>query len=288
MGAAVQVQTTTNSVRFEWIRGRTGKRPINPRRASGAGSPIPGSSAASKSNGALQPTVGNVLPPSSLGPGLSSPNPSRTSLALSATGASENNIRMSFESRNGGATETEPSSTHETDADEEVDPEDSEVPWMCYVVRSPPSGPSERSLIGTLSPAPHHPKGESLLPLHSSFLFELAKTDRALSFPFSPRPTQNPLPSQPFPSPRPQRNASPLPRTAQGRPLRDGDVPSDSRGVGRDWEEEEGRVGRWEAMMFSLSLSPSFFLFALLYISSHHPCFMAFPRFVSLWVLLFY
>ncbi|KAL7411729.1 hypothetical protein BDY24DRAFT_395827 [Mrakia frigida] len=158
IGSGAQSQTATTTVRFEWIRGRTGKRPSNPRRASGAGSPVPGS--APKSNGALQPTVGNVLPPSSLGPGLStsSPNLSRTSLALSNTGASENNLRMSFDSRNGGATETEPSSL-ETDAEEEVLPEDSEIPWMCYVVRSnPQGGPSERSLIGTLSPAPHHPK----------------------------------------------------------------------------------------------------------------------------------
>lgn len=112
---------------------------------------------------------------------------------------------MSFESRNGGATETEPSSTHETDADEEVDPEDSEVPWNCHVVSSPPSGPSDRSLIGTLSPAPHHPKGEFSLVLRRFSSLRARKTDRA--FVRSPffrsvlAQLKTPFPLNPFPLP---------------------------------------------------------------------------------------
>ncbi|PWY98888.1 hypothetical protein BCV70DRAFT_30043 [Testicularia cyperi] len=43
---------------------------------------------------------------------------------------------------------------HADDSGEESDPEDSETPWNCHLVL----GPNTRIPLGTLSPAPHHPK----------------------------------------------------------------------------------------------------------------------------------
>lgn len=42
----------------------------------------------------------------------------------------------------------------EDDSGDESDPEDSETPWNCHLVL----GPTTRIPLGTLSPAPHHPK----------------------------------------------------------------------------------------------------------------------------------
>lgn len=46
------------------------------------------------------------------------------------------------------------SAPHGDDSGDESDPEDSETPWNCHLVL----GPTTRIPLGTLSPAPHHPK----------------------------------------------------------------------------------------------------------------------------------
>ena len=163
-GAATALSSAATTVRFEWIRGATPKRPETRRRVSG-NNVLP-ANGASRANGNGVPPVAFGNGASNLGPGPPSPSLSRTSLALSATGTSESNHRHSFDSRLGTG-EVEPSDN----AQAEEDREDCEVPWNAYVVRSTADGTTDRALIGTLSPAPHHPKGTCQSTLVQCFPF---------------------------------------------------------------------------------------------------------------------
>lgn len=158
--------------RFEWIRGRNKQqqpfrsaRPVQRTSGQQAGTMSP-------QFDSLAPTTTPTNNGFDNGGARSYPSPSasRSSLAHSSVASP----RPSFESRrevladvvNGGGSESSAAATGDEVEDE--DPEDSETPWMCYVVRVSTGGvntasggvtSSERVLIGTLSPAPHHPKG---------------------------------------------------------------------------------------------------------------------------------
>lgn len=106
-----------------------------------------------------------------------SPNPSilldrrpqpvrRVSAASGNTGSNPGSRRASLspgnsppkglgELSNGEAHETDSTHTAELTAEEDSDPEDSETPWTCSIwVKKT----GQRQLLGTLTPAPHHPK----------------------------------------------------------------------------------------------------------------------------------
>ncbi|KAN0065559.1 hypothetical protein ACQY0O_001397 [Thecaphora frezii] len=101
-------------------------------RVSGSCSSINGS------EGGLHPSRANGRPSlprrDSTVSGVVSPRMSVDHSAASSSGLGENDTHL--------------------DSGEESDPEDSETPWSCHLVL----GPATRIPIGTLSPAPHHPK----------------------------------------------------------------------------------------------------------------------------------
>ncbi|EST05988.1 hypothetical protein PSEUBRA_005043 [Kalmanozyma brasiliensis GHG001] len=111
---------------------------------------------ASRSNVSL-PRQPNLATTQSLGvdqtssPRLSTGDAARTSRPASlVSGTGHRSPRRSLESTTAGST------IHHGDEDsgDESDPEDSETPWNCHLVL----GPTTRIPLGTLSPAPHHPK----------------------------------------------------------------------------------------------------------------------------------
>lgn len=129
-------------------------RPIPGRRRSGAST-----SGQSNTNGThLQPPNNNHSRPSSI---LSSSNLGDTtggsatsSIAGSVNGDESGN---EAESNNGGGDDSindEAGGVEQEDYDSDSDPEDSETSWSCHLVMSS----SVKIPIGTLSPAPHHPK----------------------------------------------------------------------------------------------------------------------------------
>ncbi|KAJ1044867.1 hypothetical protein NDA10_002833 [Ustilago hordei] len=90
--------------------------------------------------------VEDAHPRSSTGDALRST--SRPSSFISGAGGHRSPRRCSVDTSAAGS-----SAPHE-DSGDESDPEDSETPWNCHLVL----GPTTRIPLGTLSPAPHHPK----------------------------------------------------------------------------------------------------------------------------------
>ncbi|CBQ71224.1 conserved hypothetical protein [Sporisorium reilianum SRZ2] len=85
-------------------------------------------------------------------PRLSTSDAARTSSRPSSfmSGAGHHSPRRSVDTSAAGS-----SAPHgDDDSGDESDPEDSETPWNCHLVL----GPTTRIPLGTLSPAPHHPK----------------------------------------------------------------------------------------------------------------------------------
>lgn len=72
---------------------------------------------------------------------------SRRSSYISGNG--HRSPRRSFDTSAAGS-----SVPHSHDSNEDSDPEDSETPWACHLVL----GPNTRIPLGSLLPAPHHPK----------------------------------------------------------------------------------------------------------------------------------
>ncbi|SPO37022.1 uncharacterized protein PSFLO_02494 [Pseudozyma flocculosa] len=92
------------------------------------------------SDGSLHPpAAGARLPPSRRNSSMSGAMSPRRSLDHSAASSSGLGDHETHDDDDGG---------------DESDPEDSETPWSCHLVL----GPTTRIPIGTLSPAPHHPK----------------------------------------------------------------------------------------------------------------------------------
>lgn len=159
------------SVHFEWIRGRS------PARTHTSGT---ATSAAAASAGRIRassvPVVDSGDATSSSPVFVSGRKRSGTTATVtSASAAADATTAASAAADDPHAGEDGPSddespaaplSTDAVDEDEDEDPEDSEVPWLCYAVRTSFANPLakaevERTLLGKLSPAPHHPKSPS-------------------------------------------------------------------------------------------------------------------------------
>jgi len=101
---------------------------------------------ASRSNASL--TVEDAIAAPRVSNGDARRSTSRPSSFIS--GAGHRSPRRSMDTSAAGS-----SAPHgDDDSGDESDPEDSETPWNCHLVL----GPTTRIPLGTLSPAPHHPK----------------------------------------------------------------------------------------------------------------------------------
>lgn len=109
-----------------------------------------GSVLSQRSSSAAADSSSNLRPPKKTG---SRPPSVGTSSPRQSTDAGSNAPRISI-SNDGNS--------GDDDDDPESDPEDSETPWTCHLVL----GPTTRIPIGSLSPAPHHPKlvGQLAIP----------------------------------------------------------------------------------------------------------------------------
>lgn len=161
-GAAHRLETAT-TVHFEWIRGRPRGKAGAKQGRKRAGTTVTLGSTLSGSNGRPSPPVDEAFPGGGpVGDGVEGGADDDEDGA--AAGGSDDD---GDNNADGGAN------------DDDEDPEDSEVPWLCYAVRtafgpgpvgSPPAA-VERVLLGKLSPAPHHPKSASLRPPSSPAAF---------------------------------------------------------------------------------------------------------------------
>lgn len=107
-----------------------------------------------RTNGSLHPTTSTSAQSLSVddaAPRLSSGDVLRSTSRPSSfvSGAGHRSPRRSIDTSAAGS-----SAPHGDDSGDESDPEDSETPWNCHLVL----GPTTRIPLGTLSPAPHHPK----------------------------------------------------------------------------------------------------------------------------------
>lgn len=172
-GSNSNLPTGQGTLRFEWVRGKSVKqRECEERRkrrrgSGGAAEGIGPGGSPSRSRGGsplLAPSNGLAPPSPLLGRATLAPP-----LAVGATNGqgTETPIRRSIESRFGDAEEDGENGKTEEDEEEEEDPEDSETPWFCSVVGF---GGAEggRMSLGTLSPAPHHPKSSSAFAFQST------------------------------------------------------------------------------------------------------------------------
>lgn len=145
-GRHPQTHTTTTTVHFEWIKGR-----------------VKGGASKRGSAG----TQGGQGPPTSTS--RTPPSPAKSLPALTPVGTRSSLADDELDGEREGEEDGDGDGREE---EEEEDPEDSEVPWLCYVVKTSLDASSgslgeagtpkvERMLLGRLSPAPHHPKSQS-------------------------------------------------------------------------------------------------------------------------------
>ena len=165
---------------FEWVKLRLPANAVGSsimRRYSTAGTTT-SSSVTSRRNRSRQDTVATIATeaestkPVSVQANPPSPDPSAVSerpntSSFSASVSSLASKRKGSPSPPIERDGNEHSSTHTSDlsAGEDSDPEDSETPWTCSVwVKKT----GQRQLLGTLTPAPHHPKvvGVLKIPMH--------------------------------------------------------------------------------------------------------------------------
>lgn len=162
-GAEMHPATKDITVRFEWSRNTPklhrrrkaeeahakirASASLNASRTSidKAGNPETGKS---KTPPAQTETLPSAASAQSLGvdPDLWKPASRRSSYV---SGNGHRSPRRSFDTSAAGS-----SVPHSRDSNEDSDPEDSETPWACHLVL----GPTTRIPLGSLLPAPHHPK----------------------------------------------------------------------------------------------------------------------------------
>lgn len=174
-GNEVHPPTSQIPVRFEWSR--NSKKLHHRRRPEDAQARLRASASLNASNTSLHRQTGLEASRSNVSLHLQQPPRTSTSVSAQSLGVEDaaaprlsNGDMLRSTSRpsssiSGGGHNSPPrlsmdtsaagsSAPHGDDSGDESDPEDSETPWNCHLVL----GPTTRIPLGTLSPAPHHPK----------------------------------------------------------------------------------------------------------------------------------